>query len=425
LTKLFGNGSAEEITMTSRTKPIPEQFTTINAPTIPGYKFGKRLDDGTTMTGYVWRCTETITFGTKTVHVERVVKVLKPEIANTSHPFGKTFLRDFMAEIQSLVDTAHPNVVSLISGGETQVEGVTVPYFIMEYVRNAKPLTKYVEEKSSSGMMNPIELQRLIVQLLKGVRALHSRSLVHMDLKPPNILVDEEGTLKITDLGFARKRGPAESDILVKGTKGYFDPKLEFLAEVKSQHRFSLPEGMKAGFVPPDSLKDSSDLYTLGVTIIELADILEKKSHHWQTCKEECEALRAFGRDLKSGHFDSADHAYKWYVGRLIFPMPETKYFCKKVVRIPEFANVSLSHRLEEILNDPLFQRLRRLRQLGFVYLVYPGATHTRFEHALGVYDRAIKYILALWANSGDFRVRVKEEELARIIHERHQMGIP
>jgi HD superfamily phosphohydrolase len=65
-------------------------------------------------------------------------------------------------------------------------------------------------------------------------------------------------------------------------------------------------------------------------------------------------------------------------------------------VRIPEFRQVPLTRRLIAVIDHPAFQRLRRVRQLGPIHLVYPGAVHTRFEHSLGVYDLARQYLLAL-----------------------------
>ncbi len=60
-----------------------------------------------------------------------------------------------------------------------------------------------------------------------------------------------------------------------------------------------------------------------------------------------------------------------------------------KVVRDPIWNNISLDPTAVRILDTAAFQRLRYIRQLGFAHLVYPGATHTRFNHALGVYHLA------------------------------------
>lgn len=65
-------------------------------------------------------------------------------------------------------------------------------------------------------------------------------------------------------------------------------------------------------------------------------------------------------------------------------------------IRIPELRSVPLTRRVIEIIDHPAFQRLRGVRQLGPTHLVYPGAVHTRFEHSLGVFDMARRYLLAL-----------------------------
>ena len=72
-----------------------------------------------------------------------------------------------------------------------------------------------------------------------------------------------------------------------------------------------------------------------------------------------------------------------------------------EVVRDPLWNTIRLDATALRIIDSPAFQRLRHVRQLGLAYLVYPGATHTRFDHALGVYHLA-RRALGLLAERGD-----------------------
>ena len=71
------------------------------------------------------------------------------------------------------------------------------------------------------------------------------------------------------------------------------------------------------------------------------------------------------------------------------------------IIRDPLWNNVRVDALAIELIDTPAFQRLRYVRQLGWVYLVYPGATHTRFEHAIGAYHLA-RRALALLEERGD-----------------------
>lgn len=81
-----------------------------------------------------------------------------------------------------------------------------------------------------------------------------------------------------------------------------------------------------------------------------------------------------------------------------LFNIPELQsvQYDQGMVRIPCEQNVPFSPRIQAIVDTSQFQRLRRISQLGLVSRVYPGATHTRFEHALGVYHNAIQYLIQL-----------------------------
>lgn len=65
-------------------------------------------------------------------------------------------------------------------------------------------------------------------------------------------------------------------------------------------------------------------------------------------------------------------------------------------VRLPPRRDIALTSRITAIIDHPVFQRLRRVKQLGPISLIYPGATHTRFEHSIGVYGVALEYLRAL-----------------------------
>ena len=83
------------------------------------------------------------------------------------------------------------------------------------------------------------------------------------------------------------------------------------------------------------------------------------------------------------------------------------------VIRDPLWNNIRVDDVALRLIDTATFQRLRYVRQLGLAYLVYPGATHTRFEHALGAYHLA-RRTLALLAERGEL-ARIESSEGAII----------
>jgi HD superfamily phosphohydrolase len=94
-----------------------------------------------------------------------------------------------------------------------------------------------------------------------------------------------------------------------------------------------------------------------------------------------------------------------------------------EIIRDPLWDNIRVDALTLRLVDTSVFQRLRYVRQLGLAYLVYPGATHTRFEHALGAYHLA-RLTLALLAERGEL-ARVPEEEpaVARAAALLHDVG--
>ena len=66
------------------------------------------------------------------------------------------------------------------------------------------------------------------------------------------------------------------------------------------------------------------------------------------------------------------------------------------LLRIPQQIDVPVTARVTKIIDTPVFQRLKRISQLGLVAFVYPAANHSRFEHSLGVYRNCLLFIKQL-----------------------------
>lgn len=91
------------------------------------------------------------------------------------------------------------------------------------------------------------------------------------------------------------------------------------------------------------------------------------------------------------------------------------------VIRDPLWDTIRVDPIATRIVNSPVFQRLRYIRQLGHAHLVYPGATHTRFDHALGVYHLARRALAALSERGGLDRIEPADcaiVPLAALLHD-------
>jgi eukaryotic-like serine/threonine-protein kinase len=132
---------------------------------------------------------------------------------------GDGEIRDrFVREARLAAGLAHPNVVSVFDTGEHD----GVPYIVMEYVEGAS----LAEVLARRGRLPPDEVVPLGLQACAGLQHAHDHGLIHRDVKPHNLLVRADGTLKVTDFGIAvsteATRITTEGTIL--GTAAYLAP---------------------------------------------------------------------------------------------------------------------------------------------------------------------------------------------------------
>lgn len=164
------------------------------------------------------------------------VKILKDEFSG-----DEEFRRRFRAEGEAVAMLSHPNIVQVYDVSSSD----SANYIVMELIDGIS-LKQYMEVK---GVLNWKETLHFAMQIAKGLEHAHSRGIVHRDIKPHNVMVLKNGSVKVMDFGIARVMN--KSNTLTKEALG-------------SVHYIS-PEQAKGGHTD-----NRSDLYSLGVVMYEM-----------------------------------------------------------------------------------------------------------------------------------------------------------
>ena len=200
---------------------------------------GKKLDGryeiheliGVGGMAYVYRCTDTID------DREVAVKILKDEFLN-----NEEFIRRFKNESKAIAMLSHPNIVKVydVSFGDM------IQYIVMEYI-DGITLKEYIGQQ---GVLDWREALHLTTQILKALQHAHNKGVVHRDIKPHNIMLLQDGTIKVTDFGIARLTDTQTKTMTEQaiGSVHYIAPE---------QARGSKTDG-------------KSDIYSVGVMLYEM-----------------------------------------------------------------------------------------------------------------------------------------------------------
>lgn len=168
------------------------------------------------------------------------VKVLKNEYSR-----DEVFVKRFRTEAQSAASLIHPNIVSVFDVGEDR----GISFIVMELLES-KTLKDYIEKNGA--LSNELTL-KIAAQIASALEAAHKAHIIHRDIKPQNIILNQNLVAKVTDFGIAKVANATSATIT------------SFGSTMGSVHYFS-PEHAKGGYTDA-----KSDLYSLGVVMYEMA----------------------------------------------------------------------------------------------------------------------------------------------------------
>lgn len=166
------------------------------------------------------------------------IKVLKEEYST-----DKEFVQKFTREATSVASLSDNNIVNIYDVGSEN----NINYIVMEYVKG-KTLKQIINEEKC---LSPYKTVNFASQIARALDCAHKNNIIHRDIKPHNILVTEDGIIKVTDFGIAK----APNSVTITNTNKIMG----------SAHYFS-PEQARGGFVD-----NRTDIYSLGIVMYEMA----------------------------------------------------------------------------------------------------------------------------------------------------------
>ena len=172
------------------------------------------------------------------------VKVLSPELANDR----KAHLR-FQHEAQWAARVSHPNVVTVYW---VDVLSSGLPYIVMQHVRG-----RSLEERlKAEGPLEVAEVRRILADLASGLAAAHRKGIIHRDVRPANVLYDEDTQrVLLTDFGIAAILASGDEEV----------PHLTTAGHLLGDPRYGSPEHLSG-----DEITELADVYSLGLVGFEL-----------------------------------------------------------------------------------------------------------------------------------------------------------
>lgn len=166
------------------------------------------------------------------------IKVLNPELST-----DETFIQGFDREAKVLAELSHPNIITVFDRGYHK----GLYYVVMEYVDGVS-LEEWIKDRK----LKREDWCRIVVSFAKGFDYIHRKGIVHMDVKPSNILMTSDGHIKIMDFGISQKIDGEKTVVLGNSSVG--------------THRYMAPEQYDGS----GDIDERTDVYSLAILIFRM-----------------------------------------------------------------------------------------------------------------------------------------------------------
>lgn len=307
-------------------------------------------------------------------------------------PTGPISTKDFLSEIVNISSVSHENVIKVIDAGFYEKDNVSIPFIVTEYIQGPTLRNAIKDEHNSVNKQikdSPSNILDILLKIGHGLLHLHNKGFAHCDIAPKNIFLNETENYKpvIGDLGIAKNIKTVRESVFIAGSKDYMPPEaILHLNKVVDWNVFK-------------NLHPRWDVYAFARTGIELLSVIDSLEGNFPW---KAPLLTALNESTKGTRYSQLDEL----VERIEFLHPVNR----EVANVPELSlrvagsprklmpvePLSTTKRVRKLIQHPAIIRLAKVNQITTAYQVFPGATHTRYEHSLGVMETIKRYIHAL-----------------------------
>jgi HD superfamily phosphohydrolase len=347
------------------------------------------------------------------VAIKRAIKffMYRDDIAAfTAHlETGPVSSDDFMAEVANIARVSHQNILQVIDAGAKEFGTLRIPFIVSQFI-DGPTLRDVITGASDTAKslaieyrQNPANIFDLLFQIASAIGHLHSKGYSHCDIAPKNIFLDLSGNIRpvLGDLGLAKSFKERLADtVLIAGSLKYMP--YDALNHLNKRVRWEEFSQLQPSWDIFGFSKSAQDI--LSIVPDEVGGTWKQPLNH------------SFDDAMRGVRYRTIDELRE----RIEFLRPTSREYS----RVPELiagmsarrilmpaAAPALTRRMSKLSFHPAMTRLSRVAQLTVAAQRFPGAVHTRYEHALGVFETTREYLLSL-IDQKEFLDHLSQEQI-------------